>query len=98
MSSADRGAAGVPNMSDQTFERAALDGKDREQLQAIATAVGVKGVSRMKKADLVEAIVTTAGTPSPSTSSRRAKAEAAPASASTRHGGAAPAGEKRAIR
>ncbi len=44
-------------MSDQTFERSALDGKDREQLQAIASAVGVKGVSRLKKADLVDAIV-----------------------------------------
>jgi transcription termination factor Rho len=78
-------------MSDQTFERSALDGKDREQLQAIASAVGVKGVSRMKKADLVEAIVTTAGTPSPSTSSRRSKAE----TPSTPTNGS---GEKRAIR
>ncbi len=44
-------------MSDKTFERSTLGGKDREQLQAIATAVGIRGISRMKKADLVEAIV-----------------------------------------
>ena len=44
-------------MSNETFERGALDGKDREQLQAIAGALGVKSVSRLKKADLVEAIL-----------------------------------------
>ncbi len=44
-------------MSNETFERGALDGKDREQLQAIAGALGVKSVSRLKKADLVDAIL-----------------------------------------
>ena len=44
-------------MSEPTFDRATLDGKDRDQLQAIASAIGVKGVSRLKKADLVAAIV-----------------------------------------
>ena len=48
-------------MSEPTFDRATLDGKDRDQLQAIASAIGVKGVSRLKKADLVAAIV---GSPS----------------------------------
>ncbi|HEY5014419.1 MAG TPA: transcription termination factor Rho [Acidimicrobiia bacterium] len=44
-------------MSNETFERAALDGKDREQLQAIAGALGLKAVSRLKKAELVDAIL-----------------------------------------
>jgi transcription termination factor Rho len=47
-------------MSD-TFDRSQLDGKDREQLSEIATALGVKSISRMRKADLVEAIVTATG-------------------------------------
>ena len=49
-------------MSD-TFDRSQLDGKDREQLSEIASALGVKSISRMRKADLVDAIVgATAGT------------------------------------
>ncbi len=44
-------------MSNETFERAALDGKDREQLQAIAGALGLKAISRLKKAELVDAIL-----------------------------------------
>src|SRR4051794_9088959 len=48
-------------MSNETFERGALDGKDREQLQAIAAALGLKAVSRLKKAELVEAIIGATG-------------------------------------
>jgi transcription termination factor Rho len=49
-------------MSNETFERGALDGKDREQLQAIASALGLRAVSRLKKAELVDAILSaTAG-------------------------------------
>jgi transcription termination factor Rho len=44
----------------ETFDRSALDGKDREQLAEIASALGVRSISRMRKADLVEAIVTAA--------------------------------------
>src|SRR4051794_14501750 len=81
-------------MKDQTFERSTLDGKDREQLQAIASAVGVKGVSRMKKADLVEAIVSSAAPPA-KPAARKSKADTASSTASsTANGG----GEKRAIR
>ncbi|HZJ28099.1 MAG TPA: transcription termination factor Rho [Acidimicrobiia bacterium] len=43
------------------LERSMLDGKDREELHAIAGAIGVKGVSRLKKADLVDAILTASG-------------------------------------
>jgi transcription termination factor Rho len=41
----------------ETFDRSQLDGKDREQLSEIASALGIKSISRMRKADLVEAIV-----------------------------------------
>ncbi len=58
------GVSHVPGREEQamsdTFDRAQLDGKDREQLSEIASALGVKSVSRMRKADLVEAIVTAA--------------------------------------
>ena len=64
-------------MSDQTFERTTLGGKDREQLQAIAGAVGLKGVSRMKKADLVDAIVNASPKAKPSGGGRSANASAA---------------------
>src|SRR3954447_9900344 len=46
--------------ADQQIERSMLDGKDREQLHTIAGAVGVKGATRMRKADLIEAILATA--------------------------------------
>ena len=38
-----------------------LDGKDREELHSIASAIGLKGVTRLKKADLVDAILNAAG-------------------------------------
>jgi transcription termination factor Rho len=41
----------------ETFDRSQLDGKDRDQLSQIASALGVKSTSRMRKADLVAAIV-----------------------------------------
>ena len=43
-----------------TFDRTQLDGKDRGQLSEIAAALGVKAVSRMRKAELVDAIVSAA--------------------------------------
>jgi transcription termination factor Rho len=48
-------------MSDPNgVDRSALESKDREQLHQIASAMGVRGATRMRKADLVEAIVTAA--------------------------------------
>ncbi len=49
-----------------TFDRTQLDGKDRGQLSEIAAALGVKAVSRMRKAELVDAIVSAAQSGSPS--------------------------------
>jgi transcription termination factor Rho len=41
----------------QQLERSVLDGKDREQLHEIAGAMGVSAPTRMKKADLIDAIL-----------------------------------------
>jgi transcription termination factor Rho len=68
-------------MSD-TFDRSALDGKDREQLSEIASALGVKSISRLRKAELVDAIV----------------AATAGATAGANGGGAAAAPKPRRIR
>ncbi len=57
-------------MSD-TFDRSQLDGKDREQLSEIASALGVKSISRMRKSDLVEAIVTATKTNGATTEAQR---------------------------
>jgi transcription termination factor Rho len=48
-------------MSAETLERSVLEGKDREQLLAIAQALGVKGVSRAKKGDLIDRILEQTG-------------------------------------
>jgi transcription termination factor Rho len=44
-------------MSDQELDRSVLDGKDREELHQIAGAMGVNAATRMKKADLIDAIL-----------------------------------------
>src|SRR5262245_13163507 len=46
--------------SEQQIERSMLAGKDREELHTIAGAVGVKSATRMRKADLTEAILVAA--------------------------------------
>ena len=42
---------------EQQFERSMLTSKDREELHTIASAVGVKAATRMRKADLIDAIL-----------------------------------------
>ncbi|HEX6311156.1 MAG TPA: transcription termination factor Rho [Acidimicrobiia bacterium] len=44
-------------MAEEQLERSMLDSKDREQLHAIAGAMGVRAATRMKKADLIDAIL-----------------------------------------
>ncbi|HEX9506452.1 MAG TPA: transcription termination factor Rho [Acidimicrobiia bacterium] len=64
---------------EQQIERSVLVGKDREELHAIAAAIGVKAATRMRKADLIEAIVTAASgdaSPPPRSSSMSAAAGA----------------------
>ena len=48
-------------MSAETLERSVLEAKDREQLVAIAQALGIKSVSRAKKADLIGKILEQTG-------------------------------------
>jgi transcription termination factor Rho len=45
---------------EQQLERSVLDGKDRDELHAIAGAIGVRAATRMKKADLIDAILAAA--------------------------------------
>ncbi|MGH9182729.1 MAG: transcription termination factor Rho [Acidimicrobiales bacterium] len=48
-------------MSESVLERSVLERKEREELQAIARAMGAEPGSRSKKSDLVDLILTTAG-------------------------------------
>ena len=48
-------------MAAQALEKSALDGKDKDQLTQIAKALGIKGISKLKKAELVDKIIDTAG-------------------------------------
>ena len=48
-------------MAAQALEQSALEGKDKDQLLQIAKALGVKGVSKLKKADLIGAIIDATG-------------------------------------
>ncbi len=43
------------------LERSKLEGKDREELHAIAGAIGLRGITRLKKSDLVDAILGATG-------------------------------------
>jgi transcription termination factor Rho len=45
---------------EQQIDRSVLAGKDREELHTIAGAIGVKAATRMRKADLIDAIVNAA--------------------------------------
>src|SRR6188472_2558756 len=47
--------------STEALERSVLEGKDREQLLAIAGALGVKATSRAKKADIIAKILEQTG-------------------------------------
>jgi transcription termination factor Rho len=64
--------------STEALERSVLEGKDREQLLAIAAALGVKATSRAKKADIIGKILeqtgstVTADTPAATTPAPRA--------------------------
>ena len=72
-------------MASGALEKSALEAKDREQLTAIASALGVKSASRAKKSELIDMIIeqTKPATPTPATkpASRVAASKAAPAAA-----------------
>ncbi|HEV2811276.1 MAG TPA: hypothetical protein VGV93_12880, partial [Acidimicrobiales bacterium] len=48
-------------MSESVLERSVLERKERDELQAIARAMGAQPAARTRKADLVDLILTTAG-------------------------------------
>ena len=77
--------------SEQQLERSMLDGKDREELHAIAGAMGVKGITRLRKADLVDAILAAAA-------GQGRAGNGAKATAKESSNGAAEAKPKRAVR
>jgi transcription termination factor Rho len=54
-------------MSTQELDRSMLDGKDREELHAIAGAMGVKAPTRMRKSELIDAILDAAEGGAPDT-------------------------------
>src|SRR3954454_4546900 len=72
------------SVESQQLERAALESKDRDELQTIATALGGKPGSRAKKADLVDLVLELTGVTTPKAeapaeeSATEASAEAAP--------------------
>ena len=99
MSSTTTGERGSDS-SEFAAERAMLGSRDREQLHEIASAMGVRGATRLRKADLVEAILAAAtngnGIPEPSGEKPKKRAarkkeagngEAAPAAADTGEAG-----------
>ena len=79
-------------MAAEALEQSALEGKDKDQLLQIAKALGVKGISKLKKADLVGAIIDATGggdDPAPTQPTPR-PAPAAEAPARSRSNGARP--------
>jgi transcription termination factor Rho len=61
---------------EQQIERSMLTSKDREQLHTIASAMGVKAATRMRKADLIDAILAATEVPSGGASASNGDAEA----------------------
>src|SRR5579864_5171748 len=50
-----------PMTAEQQLERSVLEGKEREELQAIAQALSVKTNTRTKKADMIDGILKATG-------------------------------------
>ena len=71
-------------MAAEALEQSMLESKDKEQLLAIAQALGIKTTSRAAKATLIDKILETtggaAGAPAPATNGRAAKSKAPAAS------------------
>src|SRR5690349_15396724 len=65
---------------EQQIDRSVLAGKDRDELHTIAGAIGVKAATRMRKADLIDAILAAANggepaaeTPEPAAKPKRVR-------------------------
>jgi transcription termination factor Rho len=68
-------------MSTPELDRSLLERKDRDELHAIAGAVGVKAPTRMRKADLITAILDAAGAAAPAAAAKPRTVRSARASA-----------------
>ena len=77
--------------AEQQLERSVLEGKERDELSAIAQAMSLKTTTRTKKADIIDRILDATGvtaTVSPPTASRpTGTAPTARATAPSRRGG-----------
>jgi transcription termination factor Rho len=88
--------------AEQQLERSVLEGKEREELHAIAQAMSLKTTSRTKKADIIDQILTATGVtpdgdpgadPVPTTNGSRANGSAHSRSARSQQATAAAEGE-----
>ncbi len=59
-------------MAAEALEQSVLESKDKDQLLAIAKALGVKASARTKKSDIIDQILETTGSPSRAADQRRA--------------------------
>ena len=69
--SADDEDGKVGIVTAQALEQSVLESKDKDQLLAIAKALGLKASARNKKAEIIDQILTTTGSESPATVRRR---------------------------
>ena len=83
-------------MAAEALEKSALENKDKDQLLAIAQALGVSSVSRASKATLIEKILEKTATPAPSPSKSvgRDASDARKSDGATSSGGSASKKEK----
>ncbi|MEP7204306.1 MAG: hypothetical protein ABI894_16965, partial [Ilumatobacteraceae bacterium] len=82
-------------MAAEALEQSMLESKDKEQLLAIAQALGIKTTARAAKATLIDKILETTGGGSPDGATAAASANGRAAKTSTQAAAtAAPAGEK----
>src|ERR1051326_7160279 len=67
------------NMTEKTLERQVLESKVLPELQAIAQSVGVESTGRMRKSDLIGAILEKTGNGSSTNNHQPANGDSAPA-------------------
>ena len=67
------------NVAAQALEQSVLETKDKEQLLAIAKALGLKVTARSKKADIIDGILATTSSPEPAPAPTAAAPAPAPA-------------------
>src|ERR1700735_2225570 len=53
--------SGVERMAEEQLERSILEGKERDELHAIASAMSLKPASRSKKSDIIDLILEATG-------------------------------------